>query len=98
MIRKMNNQSVYRMTTTLVIGGMIMALAMQPARASELNEAIAAAVGEALVEQGQNAMHNISQDVLSNTDWAGTAKQLMEQVTVEEEPATPAADTLIADR
>lgn len=87
MTRKMNKPSVYRLTSTLAIGGLILALAMQPAQANEVTEALGAAVGDVLVEQGQSAMQNISQELLSETDWAASAAQALEEVSLDPAPA-----------
>lgn len=88
MTRTMNKPPVYRLTSTLAIGGLILALGLQPAHANEVTEALGAAVGDVLVEQGKSAMQNISQELLSETDWAASAAQAQEELSLDPAPAS----------
>lgn len=92
MARKHTTSTVYRMTTTLAVGGLILALAMQPARADSPTDELAQGIGTVLVEQGQSAMQNIAHDIVTGTDWQTQMGKQLADIAVESEPAATAAD------
>lgn len=93
MTRNAMNSSVYRFTTTMMVGGMILALAFHPARADTVGDELVTMAGQAVVEQGRNAMQNIGKDLMAELQQGATIRESLRTAVVEPDVALPANES-----
>lgn len=86
MMRKTTNSNIYRMTTTLAVCGLILALAIHPAHADQTISIPVSDLDTVLVEQARDAMQNIAHDIVTSSDWHSKMADSLRDVIVEPEP------------